>query len=140
MSPDILGFLSYQIKRMLILIVDSSIQVIERLEELVSEAEDITVVHRAVSCEEAEKLLKRNKYDVILLDIDLIIQESLKLLKEIKKYNEKSCVIVLFTQIGNYTQEQCKSLGVDFFFDKYYDFEKICGVIDSLSFVGIKKE
>ncbi len=125
MSSDILGVLSNQNIRMLILIVDSSIQVIERLVELLSETENITVIHRAVSCEEAEKLLKMNTYDVVLLDIDLIIQGSLKLLKEIKKQNGKSCVIVLFTQIGNYIQEQCKSLGVDFFFDKYYEFEKV---------------
>jgi len=132
MSPVFLSPLWYQTIKMQVLIIDASIRIIERLEEMISELETVTIIHRAVSPEEAGKLLKENKYDVVLLDIDLIAHNPLKLLKEIKKNNRESCVIVLFHQLGNYTQEQCKSLGVDFFFDKHYDFEKICGVIDSL--------
>ncbi len=110
---------------MQVLIVDSSIQIIERLEEIISEAENIIAVHGAVSYEEAKKLFKENKHDVVLLDINLRGNESLKLLREIKKTHGETCVIILFTHIDNYIQEQFKSLGADFFFDKYYDFEKI---------------
>jgi hypothetical protein len=42
---------------MLILIIDNSIQIIERLEEIISEAEKITAIHRAVSYEEAKKTI-----------------------------------------------------------------------------------
>ena len=125
MSTDIIGLLSYQTIKMLILIVDSSIQIIERLEELISEAGNITIIHRAVSSEEAKKLFEKNKYDLVLLDIDLPGNESLKILKEMKKIREKTCIIILFTHIDKYIQEQCKYLGADFFFDKYYDFEKV---------------
>ncbi|MCW3106104.1 MAG: response regulator transcription factor [Segetibacter sp.] len=128
MSTDIVGSLWSKL-RMLILIVDSSILIIERLEEIISEAENITAIHKAVSSEEAKKLLKENKYDTVILDIDLPGNEALKLLKEIKKTSRKTCVIILFTQIDNYIQEQCKSLGADFFFDKYYEFEKIYGLL-----------
>src|ERR1700752_1257777 len=100
MSTIILSPLWYQTIKMRILIVDDSIQIIERLEAMISELENISLIHHAVSSEEAEKLLDANKYDVIVLDMDLIVHESLKLLKEIKKNNAKSCVIVLFTQIS----------------------------------------
>jgi len=114
---------------MLILIIDSSIQIIERLEEIISEAENITAIHRAVSYAEAKKLFKENKYAAVLLDIDLPENESLKLLTEIKKNGKETCVIILFTHIDNYTQEEYKFLGADFFCDKYYDFEKISGLL-----------
>lgn len=117
---------------MKILIVDSSIQIIERLEEILSEAENITVIYRATSYEEAKKLFKENKHDVVLLDIKLPGNKALKLLKEIKKNRGKTCVIILFTEINNYILELFQFLGAEFFFDKYYDFEKICGVINTL--------
>jgi DNA-binding NarL/FixJ family response regulator len=119
---------------MLLLIVDSSIQIIERLEELISEEKNITAIHSAVSYEEAKKLFGENKHDAVLLDIDLPANGSLKLLKEIKKTGWKPCLIMLGTHPDDYVHEQYKFLGVDFFFDKYYDFEKInrllCSVIN----------
>ena len=122
---------------MLILIVDRSVQIIERLEEIIVEAVDITAVHKTVSYEEAKKLFKENKHDVVLLDVDLPKNGSLKLLKEI---NRKACVIILSTYTDNYyIREQCKFLGVDFFFDKYYDFEKIGGLLSNPSFINKKK-
>ena len=114
---------------MLILIIDSSIQIVERLEEIISEAGNITAIHRAVSYEEAKRLFKENNYTAVLLDIDLPGNESLKLLREIKKNRKETCVIILFTHIDNYIQEQCKFMGADFFFDKYYDFGKISGLL-----------
>jgi DNA-binding NarL/FixJ family response regulator len=112
---------------MLILIIDSSVQIVERLEEIISEAGNITAVHRALSYEEAKKLIEENKYDVVLLDIDLPANESLKLLREIKKADEETCVIILSFHMDNYIRAQY--LEADFFFDKYYDFEKICGLL-----------
>jgi DNA-binding NarL/FixJ family response regulator len=125
---------------MQILIVDRSAQIIERLEEIIAEADNITAIHSAVAYEEAKKLCAANKYDVVLLDIDLPEHESLKLVKEIKKPGGNSRVIIQFTHLDNYTREQCKLAGVDFFFDKYYDFEKICGFLDSVSLMDAKKD
>ena len=121
---------------MQVLIIDSSTQIIERWKEIISEAENITTIHSAVSYKEAKKLLKENKYDAVLLDIDLPENESLKLLREIKTVDGDTSVILLFTHIDNYIQEQCKSLGVNFFFDKYYDFEKISGLLSSVSYIN----
>lgn len=124
---------------MLVLIVDGSARIIERLEEMIAEEGNITAVHSTVSFEEAKKLFKENIYDAVLLDIDLPGNESLKLLKEIKSTSEETCVIILFTHIDSYIQKQYESLGVDFFFDKYYEFEKICGLLCSLPFINTKK-
>ena len=126
--------------KMQVLIIDSSIRIIERLEEIISEAETVTTVNKAVSYGEAKKLFEKNKYDMVLLDIDLPENESLQILKEIKKASGKPCVIILFTYIDNYIQEQYKFFGTDYFFDKYYDFEKISGLLCSLSFINTKND
>jgi DNA-binding NarL/FixJ family response regulator len=117
---------------MLILIIDNSIQIIERLEEIISETKKISAIHRALSYEDAKILYKKNKYDAVLLDINLPQNKSLKLLKEIKKTGSKTCVIMMFTHMDNYIMEQYKTLGADFFFDKYFDFEKIDWLLDTL--------
>jgi DNA-binding NarL/FixJ family response regulator len=121
-----------------ILIVDSSLQIIERLKEMLSEAENIHSIHKAVSYEEARKLFKQNKPDVVLLDIRLPGNKSLKLLKEIKTFRRNTCVIVLYTQINNYILELFQFLGADFLFDKYYDFEKISWAINTLGQIDEK--
>jgi DNA-binding NarL/FixJ family response regulator len=110
---------------MQVLIVDRAIGVIERLEEIIAEAKHITAIHKAVSYEEAKKLVDETRYDAILLDIDLPGNDSLKLLKEIRKISEKTFVVIMFTHVDSYIMKQCRSIGVDFIFDKYYDFEKI---------------
>jgi len=117
---------------MRVLIVDSSIQIIDRLVDILSDAGNITEIHRALSCEEARRLLKENKHEAVLLDIDMPDNESFRLLKEIKKNGREICVVILSSRIDKYVQEECKSLGADFLFDKFYDFEKIRLVIDSV--------
>ncbi|HTD93310.1 MAG TPA: response regulator [Chitinophagaceae bacterium] len=117
---------------MLILVVDGSMLVTERMTEGLSEVRNISSIHRALFYEEAQKLLKENKYDIVVVDNDFPGNESLQLLKEIKIVSEKSRVIVLFTQTSNYIQDYYRSLGVDFFFDKYYDLEKVYEIIDGM--------
>ncbi|HET6995241.1 MAG TPA: response regulator [Chitinophagaceae bacterium] len=115
---------------MLVLIVSRSLRIIERLEEIISESQSITVIHRAYSYEEANKLIRRNNYDIAILDIDFWENESLQLLKDMRKTYEKLCIIVLFTPMDNCINEQCKSIGVDFLLDKYYHFEKLGGLLE----------
>lgn len=118
---------------MLVLIVDTSSQVMERLEEIISEAENVCAIYKAVSYEEAIKLFKKNKPDAVLLDSGLPGNKSVDLLREFKKINAAAVVIVLSIRMDDHTQEQCISLGADFFFDKYNEFEKIPGVINSIA-------
>jgi|SRR5580658_9890668 DNA-binding response OmpR family regulator len=111
---------------MLVLIIDRSLQIIERLKEMISEKVKGTIIHRAVSYESAKKLLGEKKYDAVLLDIELPEFGSVRLLKEIKKTGQKTCIIIMFTYMDNYSEELFKSLGAEYLFDKYYEFEKIC--------------
>ncbi len=120
-----------QNSKMLVLIVDSYPPIIERLADIVSESENITAIYKAASYEQARTLFTEYTHHTLLLDIDLPGNGSIKLLQEIKKITDKTLVIILYTHIDKYIQEQCRLLGVEFFFDKYYQFENIPKVIDS---------
>jgi|CXWL01.1.fsa_nt_gi DNA-binding NarL/FixJ family response regulator len=118
---------------MLVLIVDTSAQVMDRLEEIISEAENIRAVYKTVCYEEAIKLFKKNKPDAVVLDSGLPGNKSVDLLREFKKINAAAVVIVLSVHMDAQVQEQCSLLRADYFFDKYNDFEKIPGVINSIT-------
>ena len=79
---------------MLVLIVDGSIQIIERIGEMISESNNATAINSAISYQEAITLFKKNKPSVVLLDGYLPQNLSLKLLREIKQTGYKTAVIV----------------------------------------------
>ncbi len=118
---------------MQILIVDSSVQVIDRLEEILSEAESVCAIHRAVSYNEAAVFFKEDMPDVVLLDSGLRGNGTINLLKKIKETGSKALVIILSTRYDDFLIKECKLNGADFFFDKYYEFEKIPAIIDSIA-------
>ena len=118
---------------MLVLIIDHSIQIIDRLEELLSEAKHIRAIYKAVSYEEATSHYKKSKPDIVLLDTSLPANRSVDLMDEIKKMNDATAVIAMSIRTDAHTKEQFVSLGADFFLDKYYDFEKLPGIIDSIA-------
>ena len=131
MPACIVGTLFRQNVQMRILIVDSSVQIIERLEEMLSESANSTI-YKSASRAEAVTLFEQNKPEVVLLDIYLPGNDSINFLKEIRKSGTKTFILMLSAQPDNDMQEQYRSLGVNFFFDKYHDFEKIPAFIKNL--------
>ena len=118
---------------MQVLIVDNSIQILDRLAQILSEMECIKSIYKAVSYQEATIFLKKNKPDVVLLDSGLRGNGTINLLKEIKKTGSAAPVIILSSCYDDYIVRECKSYGADFIFDKYHEFEKIPGVIDDIA-------
>jgi DNA-binding NarL/FixJ family response regulator len=117
---------------MRVLIVDYSIRIVERLEEMLSAMENITCIYTAVSYETASNLNQRIKPDIILLDICLPANNSFKILREAKAPGSTTHVIIMAVEKGNYVNEQCNLLGADFFFDKYSEFQKIPAAVRSI--------
>ena len=108
-----------------VLVVDSSVMIIERWQNILTETENIKTVYGAVSYKDASLLFKQKNPTVVLLDAGLPGTMSIDLLKEFKAINEKTIVIILSDTADTQQQEKYKSLGADCCFDKYHDFEKI---------------
>jgi len=113
--------------------VDSSPLIVQRLEEMLSEVAIITAIYSSVCYENALKLYIEKRPGVVLLGISLQAFQPINLLAQIKKHNYKTQVIVLSIDGDEYTYEQCQLLGADHLLDKYRDFEKLPGIIHSIS-------
>ncbi|MBI5858125.1 MAG: response regulator [Sphingobacteriales bacterium] len=122
---------------MLVLIVDQSVQITERLAEVLSEAKHIRTIHKAISYEGAIAFFRKNNPDIVLLDTGLPANGSVDLLTEIKKANDTTAIIALSIRTDGRTQEQFVSRGVSFFLDKYHDFGKLPGIVDA---IGVHKK
>ena len=112
-------------KKLKVLVVDESLIVRDRLIELVSELEDIEIVGQEENLIQARELIKKVKPNAIILDICLPDESCMELLKEIKK-TDSNCRVIIFTShtFPQY-REKCLAAGVDFFFDKSTEFQKI---------------
>lgn len=118
---------------MIVLVIDSSVHIIERLQYILSETDNIKAAYGAVSYKDASRFFKAHKIDVVLLDGSLPGSMSVDLLNEIKTFDEDITVIVLSNSTDNYVKTKYKLNGADYFFDKYHEFENIPGIIDTLT-------
>ena len=118
--------------QMKILIIDNSVEMIERLEEIISEASVSAIIYGALSYEAALKSFNENMPEVVLLDISLSGNRAITILKEIKEIEPATTIIVLSINTDDKLKEQCRILSADFFLDKYYEFEKIPAIINDI--------
>lgn len=110
---------------MIVLVIDSSAIIIERWQLILKETENIRVVYGAVSSADALKLFNEIHPGLVLLDANLPADRSIALLKKIKGTGHQTIVIIMSGQKDDHLQKEFINGGADFFFDKYYEFEKI---------------
>ena len=118
---------------MKVLIVDTSVQILQRLEEMLSEMKSVGNIYKAVNYEEAVELCKENKISVVLLDSGLRDNGTINVLKYLKETGSVAAIIFLSTCYDDFILRECKSYNVDFIFDKYQEFYKITGIINSIA-------
>ena len=116
----------------LVLIVDNSIFIIERLLIILKEVKGIEKIVTATNYEEAVNILEEMKTDIVLLDIQLPGKNGIELLKYIVKNFPAINIIILSNLVSNYYQKLCLNLGANCFIDKSKDFDSIPDVIFSI--------
>lgn len=117
---------------MKLLIVNRSVQILIRLEEIFRDTNKRTTVYIAETFDQAINQLNKNLPDAVLLDFGFPSKQLTELIINIKKVNEKTPVIVLTDRLDNHLQKQCEASGANYFVDIYYDFEKLPGLIHSI--------
>jgi DNA-binding response OmpR family regulator len=118
---------------MQVLIVDSSLEIIERLQQMLSEIKSVGTVYGAVAFKDGVDFFRKINPSVVLVDSGLRGNESFELIKEIRQAGSKTQVIVLLNGEEELLYSKFRSLGVDFFFDKYHEFEKIPGAFSYIA-------
>lgn len=116
---------------MQILIIDSSVQILDRLQELLSGNKNISRIDKTQSSVDAMELILKNNHKIVLLDGNMPGEGTLKILKGIKRQGSKILVIILCNGYDDLLIDELKLNGADFLFDKYHEFEKIYEVINA---------
>jgi DNA-binding NarL/FixJ family response regulator len=116
---------------MQVLIIDTSIEIIQRYKELLSQVPGIKLIYEASNYEDAILYIATFHFEVVLLDINLPGGQSLELVKRIKSDFKKTKIIATTNRIDDQMINQFRINGVAHFIDKYNEFEKIPDVIQS---------
>jgi DNA-binding NarL/FixJ family response regulator len=117
---------------MMILIFDSSRALADRLADLLKEHLKETTVYRATTYKEAQILLAKHRPDAILLDMKFPGNGAIDLLRSVKKANEQTTALVLYSFVDDFSLSLCRAYGADVFVDKNKDFKTIPTVLRKL--------
>jgi DNA-binding NarL/FixJ family response regulator len=118
---------------MKVFIVEDSAVVLERLAALLAEQTEAEIVGEARSSNEAVEQIQQLQPDVIILDIGLPGGNGIGVLETVKHSRPSSVVIMLTNFAYPQYRERCRQAGADFFFDKSTEFERVVGVVNSLT-------
>lgn len=119
--------------KLILLVVDDSVLVLDRLTAMLNEIGVAEKIFTAKSFQEGVTHLGQITPDVALLDINLPDKSGIELLKYIKHNMPGIKVMMITNQSDDYYQNLCRDEGADFFFDKTNDFDKIGETIISIS-------
>ncbi len=119
-------------KKLVVLIVDDSLVIIERFIEILNELDNIELVLYARNYTEGSQLLDEIQPDIALLDINLPGKSGIELLRLIQQERPGMKVIMITNQATDHYKKICASLGAHHFFDKSNEFEQIPGVISTI--------
>jgi DNA-binding NarL/FixJ family response regulator len=115
-----------------VLLIDSSVLIMERLGQIISEVDGILSVLNAATYENAIQLLHNRNPDILLIDSLLQDNGCKKILIHIKTLGFKKTVFVLLNGEEEDVKDHFSLLGANFVLDKYHEFEKIPAVISSI--------
>jgi DNA-binding NarL/FixJ family response regulator len=116
-----------------LLIVDSSLFIVERLVTMLNEVKVVEMIFTATNYDTALEILYKERSGIVLLDIQLPDKNGIDLLKHIVYHFPDTKVIVLSNLVSDFYQKLCKTAGAYHFIDKSRDFDKIPEVIMSVS-------
>jgi DNA-binding NarL/FixJ family response regulator len=115
-----------------VLIVDDSPLITERLNQMLSEVEQVEIVGLAADGDEALRLFNEFRPAVVLLDLEIPGRNGLDVLREVRKRAEP-CVVVMFTSydLPDF-RDACLRAGADFFLRKSTEFERVVEIVHGL--------
>ena len=108
-----------------VLIADSSAGILARLSDIITFKTINAIIYNAKNFETALRLFTESKPSTVLLGMNLPGNQSIELLRAIKKTGHNTSIIILSIYINNAMIEECRQLGATVFLDKFLEFEKI---------------
>jgi DNA-binding NarL/FixJ family response regulator len=110
-------------------IVDDSVKLRKRLNELLSDVDNVQVIGQADNADKALNDIRILKPDTLLLDILLPGKSGIQLLGEVKELQPEIVVIIMTNYDYPQYRQQSIRAGADHFFNKSREFENIIEVL-----------
>ena len=124
-------FIKVNDERLVILIVDDSAIVIEKMIGILQDLENIRIVFQAANFAEAITIIRETEPDLVIMDIFLQDNIGIDLLKFMQGKYDGIEIVVLTNHVGDHYRDICKKLGAHHFFDKSVDFDLIPKMISA---------
>jgi len=118
---------------MRVLLADDSDLILERLQKMVSMFKEVEIVGSFKNGTDTLEALKILKPDLAIVDIKMPGLSGLEVLKQIRNEDKTVKFIILTFYSSDYYQQVAIEAGVDYFFSKVNDFEKISQVVAELA-------
>lgn len=118
-----------------VVVADDNERIVSLLSDLLSSDEEINVVGTAANGQEAYEMIRKEKPDVVLLDIIMPKLDGLSVMEKINKDStlDKHPAFVVMSAVGQETiTEDAFSLGANYFLMKPFDHESLMGRMKQL--------
>lgn len=112
-------------ERLVVLLVDDSVLIMDKMIGILREIEDIRTVIQASCYSEAVPIIEEVEPDVVIMDIFLGDSIGFDLLNFLKARYPSIGIIVITNHSGQRYRDLCKKMGAHHFLDKSNDFELI---------------
>ena len=116
-----------------VLLVDDSLLILERMIPLLDESANIEFVVHAGTYQEAVGLLEDLLPNLILLDINLPDKSGMALLKFVGENYKDIIVFIITNQATAEYRDACRNMGAHSFFDKSRDLDAVSTAIAELA-------
>ena len=116
-----------------VFIADDSIEVRNRLKEMLKENKFIQLIGESADAEQAIIALRDLKPDVVILDIHMPGSGGMRVLKDIKTIDPERIVIIFTAFPYPQYRQAYLTAGADYFFDKTHDVQKMTDVLAELA-------
>jgi DNA-binding NarL/FixJ family response regulator len=117
-----------------VFIADDSPVVRERLTELLSGLDGVSIVGEAVDVPTAERGIEAARPDVAIVDIRMPGGTGIDVLRHVKKGQPGGPCCIVFTDFGSpQYRKACADAGADFFFEKGTDTRRLADALRMLA-------
>ena len=105
----------------------------KRLHSILADEPQVNVVAEGGCALEAWQLFQQLHPQALVFDLQMADGNGFELARRIKQSAPRSVIIILTNVRGSPSHQECRCLGVDYFFHKATEFDRVAGVLHGLA-------
>ena len=113
-------------------LVDGSTIIRDRFKRMLAVMDEVKVIGEAGGIHEAMDGIRKQKPDVVLLDVPMSKGDGLEMLQRLKKVEPAPAVIIMTDDLHPLVHQTYLEAGADFLFDKSTEFEQVVPALKQL--------